>query len=166
VKKCLWIMALSVVWTIAWGGDGVAQTKKETTFSGTHYWSSTPKVYQLDPDRLIMQMELFGVRVNDSGDGPFHGASVHIAIVTYRSKGYTGFRGYETWTDTDGDKMIWELLDTPAGASSSPGKLIEGTGKFTGWQGTMEYTLQYPKPFPEGTRRGICRENVRIVAPQ
>jgi len=166
VKTCLWIMGLCVVLTIGWGRDGVAQTTKEMTFSGTHYWSSTPKVYQLDPDRLLMHMELFGVRVNDSGEGPFHGAAVHIAIVTYRCKGYTGLRGYETWTDKDGDKVIWELLDTPAGASSSPGKLIEGTGKFSGWQGTMEYTLQYPKPFPEGTRRGICRENVRIVAPQ
>ena len=28
-----------------------------------------------------MQLELFGVRVNDSGDGPFHGASVHIVVV-------------------------------------------------------------------------------------
>jgi len=29
----------------------------------------------------------------------------------------------------------------------------------------MEYTLQFPKPFPEGTARGICREVVKIVAP-
>jgi hypothetical protein len=29
-------------------------------------WGSTPKVFQVDPDRVIMQMELFGVRVNDS----------------------------------------------------------------------------------------------------
>ena len=166
MKKALLIMFLSVVVTLARGGDGFAQTKGEMTFSGTHYWSSTPKVYPLDPDRLIMHMELFGVRVNDSGDGPFHGAAVHIVIVTYRSKGYTGLRGYETWTDKDGDKVIWELLDTPAGASSSPGKLIDGTGKFSGWQGTMEYTLQYPRAFPEGTRRGICRETVRLVAPQ
>ena len=147
----------------------------EMDFSGTHYWSSTPKVFQVDPDRSIMQLELFGVRVNDSGDGPFHGASVHIVVVTYVSKGYdrlqnpldpTRNRGYETWTDKDGDKVIWELTDTPAGASSSPGRLIEGTGKYAGWQGTMEYTLQYPKSFPEGTMRGICREVVKIVAPE
>jgi hypothetical protein len=166
MKKCLLILVLSLVLAITWGGEGFAQTKKEMTFSGTHYWSSTPKVFQVDPDRSIMQLELFGVRVNDSGDGPFHGASVHIATVSYRSKGYNGFRGYETWIDKDGDKVIWELMDTPPGTSSSPGRLIEGTGKYAGWQGTMEYTLQYPKSFPQGTMRGICREVIKIVVPQ
>jgi hypothetical protein len=68
--------------------------------------------------------------------------------------------------DKDGDKVIWELLDTPAGASSSPARLIEGTGKYMGWQGTMEYTLQYPKSFPQGTIRGICREQMKLVIPQ
>jgi len=155
-----------VILAIAWGGEGFAQAKKEMTFSGTNYWGSTPKVFQLDPDRLIIQSELFGVRVNDSGDGLFHGASTHIVSVAYRSKGYNGFRGYETWTDKDGDKVIWELLDTPPGASSSPARLIEGTGKYAGWQGTIEYTLQFPKSFPQGTRHGICREVVKIVAPQ
>ena len=151
---------------ITWRGEGFAQPKKEMTFSGTHYWSSTPKAFQVDSDRSIRQLELFGVRVNDSGDGPFHGASVHIVGITYSSKGYNGFRAYETWTDKDGDKVIWELLDTPPGASSSPGRLIEGTGKYSGWQGTMEYTLQYPKSFPQGTMRGICREVIKIVTPE
>ncbi len=166
MKKCLLILVLSLVLAIACGGQGFSQAKKEMAFSGTHYWSSTPKVFQIDADRVIRNPELFGVRVNDSGDGFFHGASVHIVAVAYSSKGYNGFRGYETWIDKDGDKLIWELMDTPPGASSSPGRLIEGTGKYTGWQGTMEYTLQYPKSFPQGTIRGICREVIKIVAPQ
>lgn len=166
MKKCLLILVLSLVLAINWGGEGFAQTKKEMTISGTHYWSSMPKAFPIDPERSIRQLELFGVRVNDSGDGPFHGASVHIVGVAFGSKGYNGFRAYETWTDKDGDKIIWELMDTPSGASSSPGRLIEGTGKYTGWQGTMEYTLQYPKSFPQGTIRGICREVIKIVAPQ
>ena len=57
-------------------------------FSGTHYWSGTPKVFQIDPDRLVLQMEIFGVRVNDSGDGPFNGASVYIAVLHYENKGH------------------------------------------------------------------------------
>jgi hypothetical protein len=145
------------------------QTKKEINFSGTHYWSSTPKVFPVDPahpDRVINQLEIFGVRMNDSGDGPFHGASVHILTVGYYSKDYNRERAYESWTDKDGDKVIWELMDRPSGASSSPARLIVGTGKYTGWEGTMEFTLQFPKSFPEGTMRGICREVVRIVAPQ
>ena len=151
------------------------QTKKEINLSGTHYWSSTPKVFPLDPERLIAELEISGVRMNDSGNGPFHGASVHIVVVAYVNKGHnrmenaldpTMSRAYETWTDKDGDKVVWELMDTPAGESLSPARLIDATGKYTGWQGTMEYSVQNPKSFPEGTMRGICREVVRIVAPQ
>ena len=166
MKKCLWIMVLTLALSIAYGAEGFAQIKKEMTFSGTHYFSTTPKVFQVEPGRFIQQSEILGVRVNDSGDGPFHGASVHIVSVMYLTKGYAGFRGYETWTDKDGDKVIWELLDTPAGASSSPARLIGATGKYTGWEGTVEYTLQFPKSFPDGTRRGICRENIKFVIPQ
>ncbi len=166
MKKCLLISVIIFALTITWGGESSAQAKKEMTFSGTHYFSATPKVFQIEPGRFIQQSEILGVRVNDSGDGPFHGASVHIVSVMYGSKGYMGFRGYETWTDKDGDKVIWELLDTPAGASSSPARLIGGTRKYNGWEGTIEYTLQFPKPFPDGTRRGICREQVKIIAPQ
>ncbi len=165
MKKVQWIIVLSLVLAIAWGEESFAQAKKEMTFSGTHYFASTPKVFPLEPGRIIMQSEMMGVRVNDSGDGPFHGASVHIVMVSYRSKEYNGTRGYETWTDKDGDKVIWELLDTPAGTSKSPARLLGGTGKYAGWQGTVEYTLTFPKPFPEGTGRGICREHIKLILP-
>ena len=92
MKKCPSILVLSLVLAITWGGEGFAQTKKEMTFSGTHYCSSTPKVFQVDPDRSTRQLELFGVRVNDSSNGPFHGASVHIVGVAYSSKGDNGFQ--------------------------------------------------------------------------
>lgn len=148
---------------------------KEINFSGTHYWSGTPKVVQIDPDRIILEMEISGVRVNDSNDGPFNGAAVYIAVLHYENREHNktenpvdpaiASRNYEVWTDKDGDKVIWELTDDRSGAPSGTARLIDGTGKYTGWQGTMEYSLQFPKPFPEGTARGICREVVRIVAP-
>jgi hypothetical protein len=166
MKKCLSISALLLTLVVVWAGESVAQTKKEITFSGTHYWSSTGKVFPVGSGTLIMHMELMGVRVNDSADGLFNGASVHIVTAAYRSKGYSGFRGYETWIDEDGDKLIWELMDTPPGAATSPARVIEGTGKYVGWQGTLEYTLQFPKAFPEGTSRGICRETVKLISPQ
>jgi hypothetical protein len=166
MKRLPLILALSFMFVIPSGGEGFAQTKKEMNFSGTHYFSGTPKVFKLGPDQSIMQMELLGVRVNDSGDGPFHGASVQIVSVAYRSKEYNGYRGYVTWTDKDGDKVIGELLDTPPGVSSSPARIIAGTGKYTGWQGTVEYTVQYLRAFPEGTSRGICREKVKLIMPR
>ena len=59
--------------------------KKEINFSGTHYWSGTPKAIQIDRDRIILEMEISGVRVNDSGDGLFNGASVYIAVLHYEN---------------------------------------------------------------------------------
>jgi hypothetical protein len=67
-------MVLTLVLSIACDGEGFAQTKKEMTFSGTHYFSSTPKAFQLGPGQSITHLEVFGVKVNGSGDGPFHNA--------------------------------------------------------------------------------------------
>ncbi len=166
MKKCLLIPILSLVLAIVWGGEGFAQTKKEMTFNSTTYFSGTSKSFQMDPDRSIRQPDILGWKFNDNNDGPFHGTQIHVVGVLYNSKDYRGFRGYGTWVDKDGDKVIWELLDTPPGASSSPAKLIAGTGKYTGWQGTMEYTLQYLKPYPEGTLRIISRDVIKIVIPK
>jgi hypothetical protein len=166
MKKCLLISVMSLVLAITWAGTALAQTQKEITFSGTHYWSATPKIFQLDPERVISQTDLMGVRVNDGGDGPFHAASTNIAGITYMSKGEFRYRGLEIWADKDGDKVVWELTDLgtgPPAAANGKAKIIEGTGKYGGWQGTMEYTLQFPKGFPESTRRGICREVVKIT---
>lgn len=102
-----------------------------------------------------------------------NGASTYIAVLHYENKGRNKTvnpdsvraRDYEVWTDKDGDRVIWELTDDPVGAAGGTGQLIDGAGKYIGWRGTMEYNLQYPKAFPEGTGRGICREVVKIEAP-
>ena len=63
----------------------------------------TESTFQLDPahpDRIMAQSEIFGVRVNDSGDGPFNGASVHIVTVGFYGKDFNRKkRSYESWTD-------------------------------------------------------------------
>ena len=144
------------------------KVRKSYNFSGTHYYGHTPKVYKLDEDQMIIQFETLGVRVNDGGEGPFHEASVQIVGVLYRGKDGTRLRGFETWTDKDGDKLVWEIMekkaaDSPPGTSPGTAKVFSGTGKYVGMQGSMDWLLRYPKPFPEGTGRGICREEVKLV---
>ena len=158
----------SLIVVITLGGEGFTQSSKELKFSGTHYYGHTPKVFKLDQDQMIIQFETLGVRVNDSGDGPFHEASVHIVGVLYRGKDGSRLRAFETWTDNDGDKLIWELVekaakDSPPGTSPGTAKVFSGTGKYVGMQGSMDWLLRYPKPFPEGTGRGMCREEVKLV---
>jgi hypothetical protein len=66
--------------------------------------------------------------------------------------------------DKDGDKVIWEIAQSPGAArGTGTGKIIGATGKFTGWQGTMEYATKVPKGFPDGTNRWICREVMKIT---
>ena len=157
----------SLILFITLAGEGFAQSSKELNFSGTHYYGHTPKVYKLDEDQMIIQFETLGVRVNDSGEGPFHEASVQIVGVLHRGKDGTRLRGFETWTDKDGDKLVWEIMerkaaDSPPGTSPGTAKVFSGTGKYVGMQGSMDWLLRYPKPFPEGTGRGICREEVTL----
>jgi hypothetical protein len=168
MKRFIIIALTSLVMAITWGEDVLAQGTKALQFSGTHYYGHTPKVYKLDENQMIIQFETLGVRVNDSGDGPFHEASVQIVGVLYRGKEGARLRGFETWTDKDGDKLIWEIMekktaDSPTGTSPGTAKVFSGTGKYVGMQGSMDWLLRYPKPFPEGTGRGICREEVKLV---
>jgi hypothetical protein len=63
--------------------------------------------------------------------------------------------------DRDGDKVLWDVWDD---AGKGRGKVIAGTGKFAGCEGTMEFVLQNPvKPFPEGTIRAVCRESIKVT---
>jgi hypothetical protein len=171
MKKCTLIAAICLGIAIGWGGQAFAQVAKEVQFSGTHYYGHTPKVFKLDQDQMIMQFETLGVRVNDSGEGPFHEASVHIVGILSRGKDGTRLRGFETWTDKDGDKLVWEIMEKKIanpepGTSPGTAKVFSGTGKYIGMQGTMDWVLRFPKPFPEGTGRGICREVVKIAPSQ
>jgi hypothetical protein len=167
MKRLTIAAATSLVFAMTMGGMVFAQGAKEMKFSGTHYYGHTPKVFKLDQDQMVMQFETLGVRVNDNGNGPFHEASVHIVGVLYRGKNGSRLRAFETWTDSDGDKLIWELVeksskDTKPGTSPGTAKVVSGTGKYVGMQGSMDWLLRYPKPFPEGTGRGICREEVKL----
>jgi hypothetical protein len=168
MKKSILIAIICLAIAIGWGGRAFAQGAKEVQFSGTHYYGHMPKVYKLDQDQMIMQFETLGVRVNDGGEGPFHEGSVHIVGILYRGKDATRLRGFETWTDKDGDKLVWEIMEKKIAnpePGTTPGRatVFSGTGKYMGMQGTMDWVLRYPKPFPEGTGRGICREDVKIT---
>jgi hypothetical protein len=168
MKKSNLIAATCLAIAIGWGGPAFAQGAKEVQFSGTHYYGHTPKVFKLDQDQMIMQFETLGVRVNDSGEGPFHEASVHIAGIMYRGKDGTRLRGFETWTDKDGDKLVWEIMEKKIanpepGTSPGTAMVFAGTGKYIGMQGSMDWVLRFPKPFPEGTGRGICKEKVKLL---
>ena len=155
---------MSLVLAFTWGGEGLSQTQKEMTLTGTNIGGATFKTVGLDQDHSVMQVEFMGVRVDESGGGPFHEISTHVVAIGYVDKGVLTFKGIETHADKDGDKVIWEIAQSPGAArGTGTGKIIGATGKFTGWQGTMEYATKVPKGFPDGTNRWICWEVMKIT---
>lgn len=151
-----------LVLVVALGGQAFGQT--QVTSTGTNYGSTTWKVMPIDQDHMVFIGEQVGVRVDDTGKGPFHNMATHIAMIMYMEKGKFVYHGYETHADKDGDKVIWEIWDFPAGTNRGKGKIIGATGKFEGMEGTMDFVLQpTPKGFPEGTTRTICQEVMKLT---
>ncbi len=161
MKKCLAILVLSLVFAISLGWNAIAQMPKEGTIAGTNIYAGTHRAIPIDKERLIMTYENTGIRVEDSGGGPFHQVATHNIGILYFEKGVGRLRGYVTITDKDGDKVTWELTETDSKLGLSPvngtGKIICGTGKFTGIQGSFEYTRQNVRAAADGTHQAISK---------
>ena len=161
MKKCIIILVLSLVLAISLGWNAIAQMLKEGTIAGTTTYAGTHKIIPIDKERMVVIYENTGVSVADSGDGPFHRVASHNVGIIYFEKGVGRLRGYIAYTDKDGDKVLWELTETESKLGLDPisgtGKIIGGTGKFTGIQGNMEYTRQNVRPVADGTHQAISR---------
>jgi hypothetical protein len=155
--KYLLVSVLSLVLALSVGGQVFAQTQMTST--GVNYGSITWKFMPIDKDHAVLIGEQPGVRVDDSGKGPFNNLATHIAMIMYLDKGVAQYHGYETHVDKDGNSLVWEIWGFPAGSNKGKGKLIGATGKFEGMEGTVDFVLQpTPKGFPEGSSRTICKE--------
>ena len=138
------------------GGQVSAQA--QMTSVGTNYGTNTTKVFPLDQDHWVGTQEITGIRLDDSGKGPFHMMTTHIVLIMYGDKSGVRLHGYSTFVDKDGDKMMAELQEASLTSPKGKGKVLGGTGKFAGIEGTVDYEVSSPKEFPEGTGRTICRE--------
>lgn len=154
------VLVLGLVLTLSLGGQVFAQT--QMTDSGTNYASATIKTIPLDTDHMVWIWEQMGLRLDDSGKGPFHNMATYLAMVLYIEKGGGQNHGYLTHSDKDGDKVIWELWGFSA--NTGKGKVIGATGKFEGMEGTMDYVLEpTPKSVPEDTGRTIAHEVIKYT---
>lgn len=157
------VLAAAAV-ALSLGLVGRAQAQTRLTSTGTNYGSfSTVKTVVIDQERLVLQMELMGIRLDDTGAGPFHKIATHILMLTYIDKGVVSYHGIETHTDKDGDKVIWEMSGEVTTEDRGRGKVIAATGKFAGMEGTMDFVTTQIKAFPEGTGRTFCKETMNLV---
>ena len=136
----------------------------QMTFTSIDYTASTRKAMPIDQDHVVFIQEHMGLRVVESGKGPFNNLATHIALVMYLDNGVYHYHGYETDADKDGDNIVWEIWDIPADdASKGKGKIIGATGKFNGIEGTVDFVVDSPKGFPEDTNRHISQEVMKLT---
>ncbi|MGA2766646.1 MAG: hypothetical protein ABSG17_25160 [Spirochaetia bacterium] len=86
----------------------------------------------------------------------FNNISCHFSTVVYIENGVVHFHGYGVYVDKDGDKILTEFANNPV-APGGRAKVIGGTGKFAGMEGTSDYATEFPKAWPEATGRLIAR---------
>ena len=77
----------------------------------------------------------------------------------YYENGVGRLKGYIFNVDKDGDKVVMELTEEGVQLGPNPvsgkGKIVGGTGKFKGIQGSIEYTRTPMKPAVKGTHQAI-----------
>ena len=149
-------IALVIFAVLAAVGQAVAQT--QMTSVGTNYGLNVTKIFPIDQDHWVGTQEITGIRLDDSGKGPFHQMTTHIVLILYGDKSGVRLHGYSTFMDKDGDKIMADLSEASLTSPKGKGKVLGGTGKFAGIEGTVDYEVSNPKGFPEGTDRTICRE--------
>ena len=161
MKRIILAAILVIAFLLAFGPISNAEMAKEGTISGTVTYAGTYKTIPLDKENYVIAYENFGVRVSDSKEGPFHGMSIHNIGIMYYENGVGRLRGYIFNIDKDGDKVIMELTEEASQSSPKPtsgkGKIIGGTGKFKGIQGSIEYTRKSVRPAAKGTYQSISR---------
>ncbi len=160
---------LMVIGAIAALAPGRALAQTKIVSNGVNYGSVvTLKGAPVDQEHWVGSQELTGVRVDDTGKGPFHNLATYINLIVFVDKGLAQMHGYETHTDKDGDKVVWEIsaVDDPQhpGMQNGTGKILAATGKFAGMEGTVTFVVQMLKGFPDGTFRTICKEHMTITA--
>ena len=154
-------IALVIFAVLAAVGQAVAQTQMMSV--GTNYGSNVTKIFPIDQDHWVGTQEITGIRLDDSGKGPFHQMTTHIVLILYGDKSGVRMHGYSTFMDKDGDKVMAELWEASLTSPKGRGKVLGGTGKFAGIEGTVDYEVSNPKGFPEGTDRTICREVWKFI---
>ena len=152
---------LAVVFLVASVPLSNAEMAKEGTFSGTVTYAGSHKMIPLDKHRAIVVYENMGVRVSDSGEGPFHGSSTRNVGVIYYENGVGRLRGYIISIDKDGDKVLMELTEEASQMAPKPtsgtGEIVGGTGKFKGITGNMKYVRRYLRSIADGTHQAISK---------
>ena len=160
MKKIILASLLSLFLLVAFGTIANAQMAKEGTFSVKMICHGTYSVINAattTEKRMQFNHEVFGLTLNDAGEGFLHDASLHGMGSFHAVNGVMdgGDRGFFVHFDKDGDQVFLTYLSQGSlGATKATFKLVGGTGKYTGVTGGGEWNWKGVTPAAEGTFQG------------
>ena len=123
----------------------------------------------IDKDHWVAVVDMKGVKIDiTTGKGPLNNMASDTKIVLFGDKTGAHYFGYIVLQDNDGDKMVWQVWDTPAGGpNKGAGKIVAGTGKYEGAEGTITDEDINVRGYPEGTWQNVgkCIEKITLKKP-
>jgi hypothetical protein len=159
-----------LLFLIAFGSIVDAEMAKQGTVSGGGMWGGTHTMIQIDEDHLVVPYENTGVWISDTGEGPFNNLSTRNLGILYYEKGIGRLLGYYIMMDPEGDTVVMEIKETESSLEPKPikgtGKIVSGTGKFSGIVGSVEYTRWELRPVAEGTHQGMSKSKMSWKLPR
>jgi len=158
--KKITLALLSFLVIIAAFGSAQAQIPKEGSSSYIIGYSGTYKTVAMGQERIQITYEVLGVIVSDASDCILQNASLRCIGSYHVIKGaYEDDSGFCVCTRPDGDQLFtsYKASGRLGGVGKGTVTYVGGTGKFTGIQGSGEFTRIGVRPAADGTLQGYNR---------
>jgi hypothetical protein len=121
-------------------------------FTGTWNAVGSRKTIQLGEGRTSSVLELEGPVLLAGPQRPGVGFQSHTIAL---SDSTTGLLGRSEWTDENGDKVFSEITGTGTAAQNKlQGRIVGGTGRYSGVTGTYDFSWSYLIETDDGTVQG------------
>ncbi len=168
MKKSILVLGLSLVLLGISGADVLAQASKEISEPLTTTWYVTSKVLPLGEDRNFITFEAFGVLISDENKGLFHEATARTLGSILMEKGVSNYYGgHMCYFLKNGDKVFatWTAEIKAGLPTKGKTKIIGGTGKCAGIQGSWEYKGYSLRPAIEGIGQSYNKFIIKYQLP-
>jgi hypothetical protein len=125
-------------------------------FEGSWNAAGSRRALSLGADRRSAIIELRGTMLLTGAGRP--GAGFHSEVIALTDSA-TGLTGRGVWTDEHGDEVFSELQGEGTSARNRiSGKLLGGTGRYAGVEGSYEFSWQFVMEAEDGAIQGRAVE--------
>jgi hypothetical protein len=167
--KRAWVFAAPLILLLAFAQPVISgELPKEGSFSYKSFAHGAYTAIAMGEERLQFNYEVYGLILNDAGEGFLHLASTHGLGSFHMVKGVYAEpwdRGFHVAVDPDGDKVfLTHIAKGGFGGAKAVFNFVGGTGKYTGITGGGEWTWVAGRPAAENTFQGcaLCKGHYKL----